>query len=315
MAVSEDWTSRGMHITKEGTTITQIFTCSDDDINAGGDGTTALPILGLAWSPYREDLRVTDIRYWWLNNKNARVEILYSTQGLAYPRNLPDKMSSITTLFDFSYEPIQLNNADDKYWDFTDNAGAGGLTTWGKKFSIKYTAWAAEAQVAGYIRTNDFVIYRCTTNHTGAADNEPGTGALWTDVWEPLIELPPVPKPAANIVMVEKMNLNTWDWNAIKNTIGKVNESDWLKAYIKKLRDRRIAWVDVTGDDTGKWLFSGFHCDEIGYRNYEVTLTYIYNYDGWNTPYSLTLGIYETANFDVLPYPDDPDDTVNDGLR
>ncbi len=143
MAVTELYTSRAMHITTAGTTITQIYTCSDDDLNAWGDDVTPLPVLGLPWSPYREDLRVTDIRTWWLNNKNCRVEVLYSTQGLAYPRNLPDKTSSITTLFDFSYEPIILNNQDDKYWDYTDNAGEGGWTTWGKKFSVKYTAWTA----------------------------------------------------------------------------------------------------------------------------------------------------------------------------
>jgi len=311
MAVTEDYTSRGMHITKEGTTITQLYTCSDDDINAWGDGVTALPILGLPWSPYREDLRVTDIRTWWLNNKNARVEVLYSTQGLSYPRNLPDKMSSITTVFDFNYEPLQLNLQDDKYYDFVDTA----WTTWGIKFSVKYTAWAAEAQVAGYIRTNDYVIYLCKENHTGAAGNEPGTGPEWATYWERVVELPPVPKPTANIIMTEKMNLSGWDWNAIKNTIGKVNQKDWLKAYVKKLGDRRVAWIDITGDDTGKWLFSGFRCEEIGYRNYEATLTYIHNYDGWNTPYGLTLGIYQTANFDVLPYPTNPDDTQNDGLR
>lgn len=314
MAVTELYTSRQMHITKEGTTLTQIYTCSDTDLIAWGDGTTALPVLGLPWSPYREDLRVTDIRTWWINNKACRVEVLYSTQGLSYPRNLPDKQSSITTMFDFSYEPIQLNNQDDKYWDYIDVASA----TWGSKFKTKYTAWAnATGYTAGNIRENDAVIYECRLNHTSSASDEPGTGAEWETggFWRWVIELPPVPEPCADIVMTEKMNVSSWNWNAIKDTIGKVNQADWLKAYVRKLRTRKVVWVDITGNDTGHWLLTGFHCDEIGYRNYEITLTYAHNYAGWNKPYGLTLGIYQTANFGVLPYPDDPDDTVDNGLR
>ena len=312
MAVKELYTSREMHITKEGTTLTQIFSCSDTDVNNWGDGITALPVLGLPWSPHREDLRITDISVRWENNKVATIEALYSTQGLSYPRNLPDKQSSLTTVFDFSYEPIQLNNQDDKYWDYVDIASA----TWGSKFKVKYTSWAnATGYVAGYIRENDAVIYECILNHTSSAADEPGTGAEWATYWTRVVELPPVPEPDALIVMTEKMNLSGWDWNAIKESIGKVNDADWLKAYVRKLRTRRVTWIDITGDDTGHWLFTGFHCEEIGYRNYEATLTYTHNYAGWNAPYGLTLGLYQTANFNVLPYPTDIDDYVNDGLR
>lgn len=317
MAVTELYTSREMHITKEGTTLTQIYTCTDTDLNAWGDGVTALPILGLAWSPYREDLRVTDIRTWWLNNKNCRVEVLYSTQGLAYPRNLPDKQSSVTTMFDFSYEPIQLNNADDKYWDFLDAEGAGAPSTWGEKFKVKFPSWVTDTgYLAGNGRENDSVIYKCILAHTSSAADEPGTGADYATYWEMIVELPPVPEPGPSITMTEKMNLTGWNWNDIINTIGKVNNTDWLKSYIKILKNRRVSWIDITGDDTGKWLFAGFHCDEIGYRNYEITLHYIYNAAGWNTPYGIAIGLYQTANFiSVLPYPVNPDDTVDDGLR
>lgn len=264
MAVTEDWPSRGMHITSEGTTITQIYTCSDDDINAGGDGTTALPILGKAWSPYREDLRVTDIRYWWLNNKNARVEILYSTVGLSYPRHLPDKLSSVKPIFDFDYTPITLAEGD-TYWDYV--AGES------KEWTIAYQA-----------------VY-------------PGK------------PIPSVPAVFPHISMTEKMNLTTWDWNDIESKIGKVNEKDFIAAWESERRGRKVSWIDITGDDTGKWLFAGFHCEELGYQNYEVALVFLYDGVLWNKPYGVTTNMYEVTDFSGLPYPNNPDDTVNDGLR
>lgn len=147
MAVIEIYTSREMHITKEGTTITQIFSCSNTDWNAGGDGTTTLPIIGEKWSDARPDLCVTDIHNRWRSNLECIVEVTYSRGGFNYPHSLPDTRSSLEETFDFSFQPIQLID-EDPFWDFvsvdSDTGTAGTETAWKTHYRITYPSKGIE---------------------------------------------------------------------------------------------------------------------------------------------------------------------------
>jgi hypothetical protein len=256
MAVVELFTSREMHITKEGTTLTRYFSCSNTDWNAGGDGTTTLPIIGDTFSDARPDLRVTDIRNRWRTNLECEVEVTYSKQGMSFRNRETDKVASMRDDFDFG---VQAVNAL-KFHDTDGNA---------KEWPALY----------GDEDAPDLIWYRPSITYTA------------------------------------KMYLSNWDWNRVKDTIGKVNSSDFIKQYyIKKGEEESI---DISGDDTGKWLFSGFNATQVSQGVYEIIMQFQYNDEGWNTPHdvSSTIKMYGTADFNLLPWPTDYDTTIDDGLR
>ena len=264
MTVSELYTSRELHITKEGQTLTQVHTCSDADWNAGGDGITTLPKIGDLWNDERPDLIATDIRMYWLNNKNARVETTYSTLGFIFPENQPDKMSSTRESFDFSFTPIQLTG-EDAFWDYN----AGAAKTWASVYNATYAG-------------------------------------------EPVSQLPRI---QPQVVFTQKMNVSVWSWNRIRDSFAKVNDADFIVQW-QTNRTKGPEYFDSTGDDTGKWLFMGFTADKVGDSNSEIVLTFLYNGEGWNTPYGLSnIYLYQTANFNLLPFPEDEDDFIEVGLR
>lgn len=264
MAVTELYTTREMHITKEGTTVTRYFTCSNVDFNNGGDGTITLPVVGDIWSDSRPDLRVTDVRVYWLSNENCRYEATYSTRGMASREQRVNKVSSMRDVFDFNTQTVDVT--------------AGGFKDTDGNPQIWADLWAAEGG-----------------NNT--VENAP-----------PLVRYVP------NIVWTSIIYQENWIWNDVKDAFGKVNNTDFLKQYYIEHGQK----VDVTGDDTGKWLFAGFNATEVSEGVYELTMMFLYDDDGWNTPYGISSStkMYGTANFrTALPWPTDKDDYVDDGLR
>ncbi|KKN71433.1 hypothetical protein LCGC14_0421550 [marine sediment metagenome] len=255
MAIVELYTSREMHITKEGTTLTRYFSISDDDWNAWTDGTTTLPEIGEIFSENRPDLRVTDIRNRWRSNKECEVEFTYSKMGMNFREKETDKIASMRDTFDFSVQAV----SGMKFHDTDANA---------KEWPVLYGSEDAP----------DLIWYR------------------------------------PNITYSTKSYLSNWDWNKVKDSIGKVNSGDFMKQYYRRTEE---SIIDITGNDTGKWLFTGFNATQLSQGAYEIVMQFLYNDEGWNTPHGVSSSIkmYGTANFDRLPWPDDYDTDIDDGLR
>jgi len=259
MAVTEHYTSREMHITKDGTTLTRIYTCTATDWNAQID----IPQVGDYWSEDidRLDLRVTDVTCYWLSNTNCRVEVLYSSKGVSHRTNIPDKFSSYEHSFDLTTSPRVVA----KYWDATTS-------------SVK--VWAEE--------------------WTGDDD-----------------ALPELEKYFPHMTFSYKCNVSSWDYTTIMNSIGKVNDADMIVQWKARVPTKynRDTHYDATGDDTGKWLFSGFTANTVGDANSELTFTFLYDPIGWNTPYGVSVNLYGTFSPFDLPFPDDVSTDVDDGIR
>jgi len=262
--IRELYTSREMHITKDGANLTQYFSCSASDLNNWSDGIRSLPVIGMAWSPDREDLRVSDIRVRWVSNDECRVDVVYSTITPPMPDNIPNTRASIRLTWDFQYTPY-----------------------YGETF---YDVLTGEAK-------------------------------SWPEVYRQTKELdedapvPPMVKPGSNITFIEKGNIDNFNWNTVYCLVGRVNDRDFLQQLVQIPGHMYGDIVDVTGDDTGHWLYAGIHIEEVGYRNMEITSTFIFNEEPWNAPYGVTINAYRTANFSLRPIPADTDYQLNYGLR
>ncbi len=274
MAVTENYKSREMHITKEGTTIMQYFDCNADDLPFAGQN--GLPLVGTPWSSYRQDMRCSDIRVWWKDGRNCTVEALYSTEGLSHRERRADKVSSVKNTFDFSLTQEEITS-------YSNYVTGGAPKKWSEE-------WVAA---------------------DGDEDN-----------------LPSLYKYTPNIVFIEKFYVDGWAWNDLKDGIGKVNNADFLRQmadkYPSNKRDLEYRIVPGT-DDTGNWLCAGIHAETIGDDNVEITITYLYKErlgganNGWNYEdngnLSVNTNMYQTYNFQNLPYPTNTDDTIDDDFR
>jgi len=275
VAITERYTSRSQHITAEGTTLTQVFDCSDSDWN----NWIALgkPIIGTQWSPDRRDLRVTDIRDNWLSNTHCEVYVTYSTRGMYYPQKRMDKLSSQREVFDFQYTP----RIDPEFVD-TDGARQNWRTI--------YNTWKSPTD------ENDF---------------------------------PPLyPDNMPLITVTASSNVSEWYWYSVKDRIGGVNDNNWISTWGRRWKPReRIQTSPIGDNDTGKWLFSGFHAEKVGYDwsriyrefrpNYELTYTYIFYNNKWNYPYGhpTSIKLYPRVSFWSLPRPRDWNDDEDYSLR
>ncbi len=260
MAVVEQFDSRKMHITDEGTVLTQFFNALADDWAAADP---AIPVVGDTW-PDRPDLVVTDVWLTWLDNTNCMIEAVYSTIGGVFKGKRANKISGVKDDFNFS---LVVDDAS-QYID----QDSGDPAVWSE-------TWTADA----------------------AANNEDNTPPL------------SVFKPA--LTVTRTMYLPTWQFNDIAFAIGKINNSDWLNQTITLYSGTIPFTYDVTGDDTGKWLFSGYDAVQVGIESVQITMEFIYNFDGWNNPYGVTAFLYSSANFNGLPFPTDRDDRSNNALR
>lgn len=136
-----------------------------------------------------------------------------------------------------------------------------------------------------------------------------------------------------HITYTIKMNLSKWDFNTIRKLLGTVNDSDFISQMKAKYPlTRPDELYDASGDDTKQWLFASCTTHSVGDDNVEFTMTFIHNYghvrdetvgieekdryiNSWNKPYGVTTDMYRTTDFTELPYPEETDDTVDDGLR
>ncbi len=261
MAVSENYKSRQLHITDEGTVLKQFFNATAEDWT---DENPDIPKVNDYWLN-RLDLIVTDVWVTWLDNTNCFIEVVYSTKGNVYRKKRADKVASVDETFDFS---VSVEDAS-KYWDEDAEAPAIWSETW----------------VANGGHEED--------------------------------DVPPLSIYKPKLAFIQKMYLSTWDFNTIVNAIGKINSSDWIRQMVRvEGRSRRNLFYDKTGDDTGLWLFAGFKAEQVGDANIEVTMEFIYSFEGWNTPYGVPgVYLYETTNFNALPFPTDRDNKTDDTIR
>ncbi len=180
--------------------------------------------------------------------------------------------------------------------------------------------------------------FRCEAKYVDSYyDTSSKTYKLWSDVWtsagQDANQLPKLIQYDYNLVFVITVYIRTWELSKIQVNVGKINDSDFVKQWVRKGFDpiynthgdiENYGWwktVDSTGDDTGKWLFAGFKSDKISTNNYEVTYTFYYNKDGWNkykkdTGVLIDVFLYDSFNFYTdLFWPDDSDVTSDDNLR
>lgn len=156
----------------------------------------------------------------------------------------------------------------------------------------------------------------------------------WTDIYGGTKgNAPPRIPEGPQMTMVISGNVTTWDFDDVKDAIGRVNDRNFLDVYVERwlvspegldIYPERIGF-DVPYDDAGYWLFAGFHSELIGrdisstsgYPNYRIQETFIYSPDWkWNAPYGITgYQAYLTTNFTSLPRPTQRNSAFETGLR
>lgn len=262
MTVKESFESRKMHITDEGTTLTQVFSAvADDWINAD----PAIPVIGDYWES-RPDLIVTDVWLYWLDNINCRIEAVYSTKGGTYREKRADKTASVQENFNFSLTVDDAANYIDQL-------------------------------------------------------SEPTQPKIWAEVWaadhaaNTKENVPPLSIYKPTLTFTREMYLSGWLFNTIADAIGTVNSSDWIKQTVNVWDGKRDVFYDITGDDTGKWLFSGYDASKEGDLNVKVIMEFTYSFTGWNKPHGVAANLYPTYDFNALPFPKDVNNKVDDTIR
>ncbi len=277
MAVVELYDSREQHITKIGSTTTKLFSCSDDDWNAVPQG-DGVTNLPIIGEKWSDDR--ADLCVTDIRNRwRSNTECIVE---VTYSRG------------GFNY-PQTLPNTRSSLEETFD-------------FSF---------QPFQLIDEDAFWKYTSITPGSSSAGSSPSGGwkthfqGTYTD--EPPV---PVPEPGPHIILTSKMNVSTWNWNTIVASLGRVNHADFLVQYQASIT-RPIAWEDITGNDTGFWLFVGFNATQIGNDNIQLLMTFQHSgVHKWNEPYGVaTMNMYQGANFLALPFPTEEDDTVDDGLR
>ncbi len=277
--------SRSSHITMSGQTLTQKWLVLWGEIEV--PIASGLPVIGTQWTQQRPDLCASDIQVLPVpdNDKYAHYTVTYSTSGKNWPERLPDTIASIQQVFDFQMTP----GISDSYFDYGDDASA----SWAKKWD---TSWKAA---------------------------NPGTSPEST---------PPRVREEATTVMTITANVSFWSWAIVQELMGYVNSEHFFEIYRgRHLNDQLGNQIDVENigvsgryNDTGKWLFAGFRAEQVGRAvegggnlpNYEITSTFLYEKDGWNTIYGVTgYKAYQTTTFAALPKPTGSNARIDMGQR
>lgn len=281
--ITEMLHSRTQHFTREGETVTQTWRGDWATINAHGNGSVVLPVIGSPLSDVKPHLTCTDILITPVAGQDDLAEFVatYSSGGQRWPEHLTDSIASVKQVWDFQHTP----GVSDEYYDYGDAAIA---------------SWAAKC-----------------------AASSPAISPV-----------PPRYKEDSTITMEISGLLNRWGWTDIRDTIGRVNSDTFLEAYTDRYvldAESRQTWVEnITTpgpvyDDTGKWLFAGFHCENIGrdtmhraqyMPNYRIVETFIWEPEGWNTIYNVdSYQAYQTAPFSRIPRPTDHGSNFNMAIR
>jgi hypothetical protein len=269
MAITESTNSRRYHYTREGETITQIFTCTWADADAGTDGTTVLPVIGTPWHRLKPHVTCTDINIAPVPNNNTMCEFVatFSSGGMRWSEYQPDTIASTQLLFDYQWSP----QTSDEYWDYGTSqtesweaiATAAGLSD---PVPPRYPERPRVAlTVRGRVSMFKFAIlydYLGTINSTNFLP-------LYADRY-----------------VVDSQGLNT-PIDCLELPYNYSDVGFWLFAGFR---------AEMVGRDT-----SAVH----DLPNYEITSTFLHDPNGWNTPYPGLTGYtaYESKKFDSLPRP------------
>ncbi len=130
--------SRSLHITRDGMTITQRFSCAWEDIDRGYDDTGRyLPVIGTPWSFRRQELTVTDIQTDPRPNSNTECTVIcvYSSGGQPWPQNLTDTIASLKDTYDFQISP----QTEDAYYDY----GYAAMKSWETQYKLAFSTATA----------------------------------------------------------------------------------------------------------------------------------------------------------------------------
>jgi hypothetical protein len=149
--------------------------------------------------------------------------------------------------------------------------------------------------------------------------DRPSWGLAWeaASAGRKAADAPPITVHKANMTYSYKCNVSSWSYDTIRDAVGRINDSDMLVQWKSRVPGslNRDAIYDATGDDTGKWLFHDFSARAVGDKNWELSLTFLYNDFGWNSPESVPINLYGTFDPFDLPWPTDLYDRQDEGLR
>lgn len=267
MALTEMTNSYTYDVTRHGETVTRVFRGEWAYIDAGTDGVITLPVIGSRLSDQKRHITCTHIHTVPVPNNNdlAECTVTYSSGGMRWPEYEPETVASVKQVFDFQMSP----SLSDAYYDY----GTSQMESW-----KEICAAASIDPVPPRVPERPFVVMHIT-GHT-----------------------------------------NSWDWHDINDCLGKINSTKFLTRWSER-------WVvDAEGGfsrverlhvrpgytDIGKWLFAGFRAEMVGrdmgpgnYPHYMIDSTFMYEPNGWNTPYTGLSGYtaYDSENFDKIPRP------------
>jgi len=141
----------------------------------------------------------------------------------------------------------------------------------------------------------------------------------WSAVWATAkgmdVELaPPLYKNNAGMTMTIDVYLSKWNLLTVKDNIGKINDRDFLKQMIiANPHKSKITEIDVSGDDTGQWLFSGCTAETVAKGNTKLSYLFLGSAGGWDTTDGVETDHIESFNFLDLPWPNDTNDEFKIG--
>ena len=130
---------------------------------------------------------------------------------------------------------------------------------------------------------------------------------------------PPLAKYVPDVVWRQKMYVTEWNFDEMSAMVGTINATPFLPDYTTSTyvytQGSGNQTVIASNSDVHKWLFAGFQTTDVGYQRQEITMTFLFNRKGWNTPYGFQTVMYIQADFGVLPRPNNEDDTWDLGIR
>ncbi len=130
---------------------------------------------------------------------------------------------------------------------------------------------------------------------------------------------PPLAKYVPDIVFRQKMYLSKWNFDDMSSVVGTINGDVFLPDYTSGTyiftQGSGSQTVIATTSDQGKWLFAGFQAVDVGFQRQEVTMTFLFNKRGWNTPYGFLTVMYAQSAFSLLPRPTSEDDSWDLDIR
>ncbi len=154
----------------------------------------------------------------------------------------------------------------------------------------------------------DFSLLETDITNVKIKDKD-GNDKKWATEWVAAgtdrdeADAPPQNLFTPSITWTITVYLSQWNWNLVKDRINTVNQNDWLRQLVVD-GSTPPNIIDITGDDSGRWLFYNFNAREIGKGVWELVYTFLYNVkEKWNRPLGVTFNRYSITDFNLLPLP------------